>query len=372
MVGTNGKSAVARVFNWKTIPLFWILFSVFIASPKLITYRLLPRGATFLQTLYADLLCSAGWIAATPAILLLSRKFFIGGRRWWGHALVHLAACGVFSVLTLSSFTLLYGWVMGGMNLPFRDEIVMLVNQYFSTMVMYYWFVVMIYHALAYLDRHRQEQLVASRMQEKLSDARLQVLTARLQPHFLFNTLHTIGSLVRLDRKEHALDTLSEFGELLRRSLEHGERAFVPLSDELAFIRKYLAIEERRFEDRLRVTYDVRSGVEEIAVPALILQPLIENAVRHGIGKRPGAGRLEIVAFLDAGRLRLEVNDDGPGLPDGWDRDREERFGLRNTRERLEQLYGDGGRLILENRPSGGVSAALVIPTGPAEEGAHT
>ncbi len=372
MVGGNGKSAVARVFNWKTIPLFWILFSVFISLPRLITSRFIEGGPAFLETLYGNLLCSLGWIVATPAILLISKRFFISGRRWFVYVMVHLVSCAVFCVLTLSCFSLLYGLIAGGLDMPFRDQIVRLVNMFFSTMVMYYWFVVMVYHAIAFLDRSRREQLTAADAKEKLTHARLEVLTARLQPHFLFNTLHTIGSLVRLDRKDHALNTLSEFGDLLRHSLEHGERPFVPLADELAFIRKYLAIEERRFEDRLKVTYDVRPEAEEIAVPALILQPLIENAIRHGIGKRPGAGRIEVAARLDTGRLHLEVNDDGPGLQVGWTLEGNGRFGLTNTRERLDQLYRGDYRVALKNRPQGGVSAVLSIPPWPPNEGAET
>ena len=105
MVGGNGKSAVARVFNWKTIPLFWILFSVFISLPRLLTSRIVERGPTFVQMLYGNMLCSLGWIIATPVIILISRRFFISGPRWFVHLLIHLVSCAVFCVLTLSSFS---------------------------------------------------------------------------------------------------------------------------------------------------------------------------------------------------------------------------------------------------------------------------
>jgi two-component system LytT family sensor kinase len=180
----------------------------------------------------------------------------------------------------------------------------------------------------------------------------------QLQPHFLFNTLNAISALIHEDA-DAADRMLARLGDLLRMTLEGGEQAEVPLSQELELLKRYLAIEEVRFADRLVVRLDFAPAALQARVPSLVLQPLVENAIRHGIARRSEPGRLDVSGVVDgSSQLRLTVHNDGPPLQ----RPLGEGIGLRNTRARLEQLYGSEQRLAIENDPAGGVRTVLQLP----------
>lgn len=193
----------------------------------------------------------------------------------------------------------------------------------------------------------------------ELADARLRALRAQLRPHFMFNALNSVAMLVRSGRGPEAVDTIARVSELLRDGLNDDDRAVVSLEEEVALARRYLKIEEVRFADRLDVRVDLTEQARAVPVPRLILQPLVENAVRHGIGASSSAGRIELGARVAGDELVVTVRDDGPGpsspLTNG--------VGLRNTRERLQAAYGSAARLTLERGPEGGAIATLVIPT---------
>lgn len=366
MINSSGESDLARWINWKTVLLWWVFFAVFKTVPVALTIPFTHREIWLAGFFAAYLLFSLLWAAATPLILGLARRFFVSGRRWLRHLIVHVVASGVFSVLILAAYVPLSKPLgMGSAYLPFKNRLVGLIHDFFSTGVMYYAFLVVAYHALHHADRIRKGTLAASRIREQLNHARLELLRARLQPHFLFNTLHTIGALVRLDRKAKALETLSDFGDLLRHSLDYGQRPFVSLGEEISFIRQYLAIEEQRFPDRLRPTYQIQAGTEEIPIPALLLQPLVENAVRHGIGEAPDAGKIELIARRQDHRLDLEIRDDGPGLPEGWQMARDAGFGLSSTVARLEQHYGKDYEFDMAGSRERGLTVRLSIPCVP-------
>jgi LytS/YehU family sensor histidine kinase len=191
----------------------------------------------------------------------------------------------------------------------------------------------------------------------------------QLQPHFLFNALHTIGSLVRTGDRDSAVRVVAGLGELLRRMLDGASQQEVPLKHELEFLGAYLAIEQVRFGDRLDVTVDAASDVLDAAVPHLILQPLVENALRHGIAPHAAAGRLEIGARRAGEWLELRVRDNGPGLSNGDGREASSGIGLANARARLERLYGDAGELTIADAAGGGLEAVVRLPfrLAPAE-----
>jgi two-component system LytT family sensor kinase len=214
-------------------------------------------------------------------------------------------------------------------------------------------------HAFHFYDKFRDRELKASRLEGQLAMARLEVLKMQLHPHFLFNTLNAISALMHRD--VHAADKMiTLLADLLRLSLDKDHRHVVPLVNELEFLDRYLAIEKIRFRDRLRVNMDVDSSCLNAQVPRLILQPLVENSVRHGIARRSAAGLVEISARRKGNRLELCVADDGPGLPEkgGW----REGVGLANTRARLQQLYGDDHRFTLERAEAGGLLVRLALP----------
>ena len=225
-------------------------------------------------------------------------------------------------------------------------------------------------HALENHRRARDRALAASRLSGQLAEARMAGLAAQLQPHFLFNTLHSISSLVDED-PAMAQEMITALGDLLRHRLDGSTEPLTSLAEELATLDLYLAIEKIRFSDRLRVHRDIASEALEIVVPSLVLQPLVENAIRHGIASREGAGELRIAARAEGDRLVLEVEDDGAGL-ERWERaGRPRGLGLVNTEERLRELYGTGGRLALEPRDPHGTRVRVTLPTAtprPGEE----
>jgi len=208
------------------------------------------------------------------------------------------------------------------------------------------------------LDRYGRSRARAVEAESRLSQAQLHILRAQLQPHFLFNALNTIAELIHEDaeRAEQAVDRL---GALLRSTLDAGDRSMVALREEIALARDYLAIQEARFGDRLQVSIDVNQDCLAALVPHLCLQPLIENAVQHGLAPRTAAGHLWITARRDHDHLIITIDDDGVG----WRGDVPvERIGLSNTRARLTALYAAGASFRLSKRPSGGASAELILP----------
>ncbi len=206
----------------------------------------------------------------------------------------------------------------------------------------------------------RAKELRAYELEARLADARLHTLKAQLRPHFLFNTLNSISAFVEKDPKI-ARRMTAHLGDLLRHSLESANRNEVPLAEELASVDDYLAIQRIRFAGRLMVEREVAAETLGASVPGFLLQPLIENAVEHGLLKKTGRGRILIRAERREGSLHLTVKDDGVGLPPSW-KGNGGGFGLKNVTERLEALYGERARLNLANGSGGGVTVTITIP----------
>ena len=219
-------------------------------------------------------------------------------------------------------------------------------------------------YAFAHYLRYREQAAAVSRAQAQLARAELAALQAQLHPHFLFNALNSVAALMHADAPA-AGRVLARLGQLLRLALERSGQAMVSLGQELDFVAAYLEIEQARMGGRLAVAMVVDPAAHAVPVPHLLLQPLVENAVRHGLAPRRGPGRLSVRAALRDGRLRLEVRDDGVGLPHGWSADRV-GVGIGNTRARLAQLYGAAHRFHLAPGPEGGVCARIELPAGTA------
>ena len=229
-----------------------------------------------------------------------------------------------------------------------------------------YFAVLAITHALDFVawrrdQRIEEAQLAArsARLEAQLARTELQILRSQLDPHFLFNALHIISELVHVD-PTRADRVVARLGDLLRMSAALARSGDVPLRDELAFVNAYLEIQEARFGSRLRVVRNVDAGTLDAAVPSLLVQPLVENAIRHGTSRRATGGQLEIVTRRVGSSLVIEVLDDGPGLP--ADQLPDEGIGIGHTRARLAHLYGNGSALELEPRPGGGTTARVRLP----------
>ena len=213
---------------------------------------------------------------------------------------------------------------------------------------------------MAYAREAHDREVAAARLQTQLATARLHTLSAQLQPHFLFNTLNAIASLVRHDPRR-AEQLITRLSDLLRHSLDAGQGAEGTLDEELAFLDKYVEIQEARYGPRLTVVRDIAPDVRGLLVPRLILQPLVENAIRHGVLRRSGPGRVSVAARRDGDALVLVVEDDGVGLPPGGPA--AQGVGLSPTRDRLRQLYGTAQSFSLTTRAEGGARCVIRMPT---------
>ncbi|HYC31772.1 MAG TPA: histidine kinase [Gemmatimonadales bacterium] len=241
------------------------------------------------------------------------------------------------------------------------------ILRYLGANILLYCLVVTATEAAVNAWESRQRGIAAATYARQLAEARLHVLSAQLQPHFLFNTLHAVSALVWEDQAR-AERLLARLSEMLRLTLRSGTRVETTLAEELALLRRYAEIQETRYGDRLRVAFDVEPAVRGAMVPRLILQPLVENAIRHGITRRMTPGRVDVRAWEAAGRLHLAVSDDGVGLGSG--REIREGVGLAVTRARLRQLYGPEQDMALTPAPAGGAVCALSIPFRRSAEGA--
>jgi signal transduction histidine kinase len=230
-----------------------------------------------------------------------------------------------------------------------------------------YWLILGAWQAYQYYERYLSSELRRERLEHLFAEARLNSLRMQLDPHFLFNALNTISSQVDRDPRMARM-MIERLGDLLRRSLELRDREEIPLAEELAFLEHYLAIQRIRFGTRLKVDLDVDAGVRYAPVPCLILQPLVENAIRHGVSPRASGGSIVVSARAVEGRLLIRVVDDGVGLPAGWSLESSAGIGLSLTRDRIRGLYPGFGQLVVRPGETGGTEASLTLPLAAAAE----
>ena len=304
--------------------------------------------------------------ALTPIVFYLARRFPLERGHLATRLTLHLAAAWFNCALWAAGGTLLRLAVWPGQEqLTARGY----VGWFFTSLpfgVAVYFAVLGIEHGIFYFREARERETQAARLSAQLAEARLSALRMQMKPHFLLNSLNAILVLVR--DKDHATATrvLEELGEVLRQVLRTERPEMVPLAEEIDFLRRYLAIEQVRFSDRLRIRFQVDPSVESAVVPDFILQPLVENALRHGIAESTEAGLLAISARREGDDLILSVEDDGPGFTEGPTRG----LGLSNTRERLEVLYGGRATLVLTGRAGGGTVATIRLPHRDSAAGA--
>jgi two-component system, LytTR family, sensor kinase len=295
------------------------------------------------------------WAALTPVTLWLTRDATLEpGRRARGAVVFALTGIGFF----FASGTL--EWAVGratGMGAGQLGS--SLLSDCLATRLLAYLAIVTLGHTAHYFGLYRTRQLHASDLEARLARTHLQVLKMQLQPHFLFNTLNTVAELVHTD-PEAADQMITRLGRLLRLSLDNAGHQVVPLRQEIDFLRVYLQIEQVRFQDRLQIVWDVAPDTLDAAVPTLLWQPVLENAIRHGVTPLAGRGRIVIASRREGDELVLEIRDNGAGLPAaGVPR---EGVGLRNIRERVDQLYGSRAAFRLAPALGGGTAATLRIP----------
>ena len=351
---------VALIFGvWTVIGLVFVLQWYFAA------YRS-EQPVEWSRALYVQMSWVYLWALTTPLVLWLSRRFPIDKQTWLRNSLVHLLAATLLSfvagIIAHIILYLNYGRAAGHAYM-FENSLRFAVSNYTEGMGVYL-LIAFLALAYSYYQRYRQGELRASQLETQLSQAQLQALKMQLHPHFLFNTLHSISALLHKDT-ESARKMITRLGDFLRLTLENSGTQEVTLQQEMEFLRCYLEIERVRFQDRLTTRVFVDPDALDSHVPNLILQPIVENAIRHAIAPRSTPGEIEIRAKQEDGFLRIRIRDNGPGLPMNRTVDSlfKKGLGLMNTQTRLDRLYGTEHRFEIANDPQGGLAVTLEIPS---------
>ncbi len=352
-----------RWFRWLVVTCAWALLGVFFASRMYVLRAFYDRPLPFSRALIYGLVTTLVWAALTPLVVAVTERLARQRLPLWRHLLMHAFSACVFSVVHISIrlFAMLQLRLQIAQASSRLDQFNNSLMANLALDVILYATIVAAWHGVGYYRRFRERQRQASDLEARLARARLQILTAQLQPHFLFNTLHSISTLMYRDVA--AADRLmARLSDLLRLTLENVHKTQVTLKQEIEFLTGYLEIEQTRFRDRLSVEMDVDSAALEARVPNMLLQPLVENALRYAVAPRSAPGRIRIRAHRVLNQLQLLVEDNGPGLPPGWREPMKSSPGLVNTRARLQQLYAAEQSLNLHNLPDGGLRVTLAMP----------
>jgi signal transduction histidine kinase len=351
--GAGGQSWARLAFLWGV----WALVGLFFSS-QVYFYSYGTSKQTSLPHALAWQM-SAVVINAlfTPLVLRLARRYRVERQTWRRTLPLHLFAGAAFAAACTTYHIVLDFGFAGNFAALTLARLPRLVFANVDRNLLIYAIIVVISHAADYYQRYREGELRASQ-------AQLQALKMQLHPHFLFNALHSISALVHTD-PDAADKMIARLGDFLRLTLDSAAAQEVPLRQELEFLNCYLDIERTRFRDRLTTEIHADPQVLDCRVPNLILQPIVENAIRHGVSQRSARGHVEVHASRAGRSLRLEVRDNGRGLPEGAEGPRGKQgggVGLANTRARLQQLYGGDYRFELQNAPAGGAVVTLELP----------
>src|SRR5215469_11799647 len=365
------RNVVARgLRNYGWYFLVWTVAGLFFFT-QAITQKAISREPTpWWHYLVSWLVGVYLWALLTPLPVWLGKRLPIQRTKWVRRMAVHLLfAIGIaLSQMAVEAAILyrlgMFPTIMSG----FVPAFFFLLILGFHQSVITYFIIIGIQYGISYYWQYQERaqqalrlELNASELQRQLVHAQLGALKMQLQPHFLYNTLNAIMILVRQQKGVQAEEMLARLSDLLRCVLEDVEAQEVPLRRELEYLQLYLSIEQVRFPDRLRAEISADSAILDAAVPQMGLQPIVENAVRHGIGRSSAAGKIHIIAARVDGMLEVRVQDDGPGLPPGGPATGR-GIGLANTRLRLHQLYGDAARLAVENSSRGGAVVTMSVP----------
>lgn len=365
-----GSAFKSRLWKAGLYFLGWTVLALFYFSQALAQKVAMRDPTPWWQYLATWLIGVYILATLTLVVLWLGQRFAIQRRNWVRRTALHLVFSFCFSFLDLVIAAAIFPrlGLVPSVFKNFSSTLGFLLFIDFHGSVIAYWTILACQAGVRYYreyQRREQEalrlELQASELKTQLARAQLSALKMQLQPHFLFNTLNTITVLVRQGKGELAEEMLGRLSDLLRCVLEDVEANEVPLRRELEYLRLYLSIQQVRFQDRLKITISVDPETLDAAVPQMALQPIVENAIRHGVGRLSSAGQIEITASIVEGNLTIKIEDDGPGfLPEASSAST--GIGLANTRARLNQLYEHGAQLLMSNRGEGGASVTLVIP----------
>lgn len=354
--------------RWRRLAIIWGIWTfigiVFTLQMYFTSYRS-ERPVPLGDSLYLQIVWAYLWALATPLVLWAANKLPLERNNWIRNSLIHIPISIILSgIVTAIGHIMVWLYLSVPLGRTFSFERMgrfVLAN--FSEGIGIYMLIALTSYAFNYYRRYREGQVRTLQLEAQLSKAQLEALKMQLHPHFLFNTLHSISALLTQDT-EAARTMITRLGDFLRLTLENSGSEEVTLQQEMEFLTCYLAIERIRFQDRLLTRIDVDDDALDAKVPNLILQPIVENAIRHGIAPRSTPGLIEIEAKHLNGLVRIQVRDNGPGLSEH--RISENLFnrglGLANTGQRLERLYGSRHLFDLRNNPNGGFVVTMEIP----------
>lgn len=339
----------------------WTALAVFFAT------QLYFAGLTWKVALAWTLPRWYAWGLVTPLIFRLDRRL-AGASPLPVRVALHVPLALIWTGITVA--LRLAARPLRGGALP-EDFHVYLLDRFYSDLPIYA-VIAGISFARLYAEQVRrgireahERALWTADLERRLAEARLQTLRAQLQPHFLFNALNTISAFTE-SNPQMARRLMAQLGDLLRASLRHTSQALVTLGEELTFLDDFLAIEAARFEGRLHVSVHADDELLPWTIPAFLLQPIVENAIRHGVGTRLSGGNVDVSVSAAGRALHIRVRDDGVGLPCDWNLDRDAGVGLRNVAARLEHLYGVSGLLKVGTGATGGVDVQIELPDSEA------
>ncbi len=356
-----------RRLRWLGVPLIWAVLGVIYAGPIFLEVRSEAMNhAASLIFLWAILTWCA-WAPLTPLITLIARRYSLADQAWRGRLIIHVPAFLLISALHSAAATVITLSInpfneSNAAELMFWPRFLSRLKGALGPDLLIYAGILGVYYAIDYYRKYREREYQAAQLESQLVQAQLQSLRMQLHPHFLFNTLNGIVGLVRDQQNHAAVEMLVGLSELLRHALEHSAEQEVELSEELNFVKLYLHIQQTRFPDRLAIRIEVPNELMTALVPNLLLQPLAENAINHGIAPRVSSGIVGIKVARENTTLCLQVYDNGAGLSRDWELSSGRGIGLANTISRLQQLYGEAQRFDIRNRPEGGVEVIITIP----------
>lgn len=350
--------------QWRWIAAIWLSIGLFDATQTVFVMRAEGMHHYWVRLFIMQVVQWLPWAFATPFVLRLGRHYppvQLRPLSVWGRHFTACIAIGVVYALETAALKKLmnpYADVPGPG--PFlRIFSATFYNGLLATLILYTT-ILLVSYLLDSRERLAHQQAETARLNEQLVKAQLSALRRQIEPHFLYNTLNAISGLVREKRNDDAVRMIVELSDYMRRVLDDSNLQQVPLREELEFTQKYLAIQKVRFVDRLQCTVDVPAELLPAQVPTLILQPIVENAIKHGISKRAQGGAIRIKASRSNGSLTLSVYNDGPGLPS--DGAIQSGIGVANMRTRLQSLYGNAFDLDMQNQDPGGVEVSISVP----------
>jgi len=360
----DASSPSSKRTPWLWIVPIWFGIAVFSAIQETLVMHAGKVRPSWVRLFGTLLLSWLVWVLATPLVLRLCRRFPPLGLRPVSTWFIHLGACATIGMVSAAWEALLVQLLNPMLRIPapgpFRtlwretlvEEVLLNLSLYAALLAISY--------VLESKERLIRQQIETARLNEQFSKAQLDALRRQIEPHFLFNALHAIAGLVRENQNDSAVTMIARLSEFLRKVVDTSDRHEVPLGEEVQFLQKYLEIQKVRFADRLQLKVEIPEELLTAQVPSLILQPIVENSIKHGIAKELRGGWIHVTASRSDGRLTLLVYNDGPGLPVEWE-SVQPGIGIANLRSRLRAMFGEAFEVRLRNQASG-VEVLISVP----------